>query len=111
MDGIWTYTIPANLSGGILVIREGKVAGGDGTYVCTGTCDVDDDVVRLSLSYEMFNAQGSLGSAWGDNATEIAVRFEGIAIGDIVYGRARRLGFEQEVVVTMSHHVEAPHAD
>src|SRR5580704_2266343 len=36
MDGIWTYIIPENVSGGILVIREGRVVGGDGTYVCTG---------------------------------------------------------------------------
>jgi|HubBroStandDraft_6_1064221.scaffolds.fasta_scaffold505845_2 hypothetical protein len=108
MDGIWTYIIPENVSGGILVIREGRVVGGDGTYVCTGTCDVDDDVVRLNLSYEMFNPQGSLGSAWGDNAPKIEVLFEGTAFGDIIYGKARRPGFDQTVAVTMSHHGDAP---
>jgi hypothetical protein len=108
MDGIWTYIIPENVSGGILVIREGRVVGGDGTYVCTGTCDVDDDVVRLNLSYEMFNPQGSLGSVWGDHATEIDVRFDNVTIEDIINGKAWRPGFDEQFAVTMARHGSAP---
>ena len=108
MDGIWTYVIPRRASGGILVIREGRIAGGDSTYVCTGTCYTEREVVRMKLSFEMYNPQGSLGSAWGDNAPKIEVLFEGTAFGDIIYGKARRPGFDQTVAVTMSHHGDAP---
>jgi hypothetical protein len=101
MDGIWTYTVPLRASGGVLVIRNGKVAGGDGTYVCTGTCLLDNDTVRLNLTYEIYNAAGSLGSVWGDTADRIEVVFDGISDGDMVFGKARRLGFDLEVAVTL----------
>ena len=108
VDGIWTYLVPQTKTGGVLVIRDAKVAGGNSAYLCTGTFTQKDDAVHMALTFELYNSYDSFGADWGDDAKRFNVVVEGGSIGDIINGRLRRTDVALDLEIAMIRQGDLP---
>lgn len=60
IEGLWTVEFQTNMGGaghgGVAVLRDGKVAGGDSGYYYVGTYSVDDGNIRTVLEIKRYRA-------------------------------------------------------
>jgi len=60
IEGLWTVEFQTNMGGpghgGVAVLRDGKVAGGDSGYYYVGTYSVDDGNIQTVLEIKRYRS-------------------------------------------------------
>jgi hypothetical protein len=92
-DGTWTFVMKAAKAGGVLVVRDQKITGGDSAFVYTGTVHENGNEIEATVHAERFNfEQQPLVTAFGDSATRLDFKFQGKQENDRMQGKITRIG-------------------
>lgn len=81
LDGLWTAEfggIPNFLGGGVIVVVDNRIFGGDSDYYYTGLMNVSD--ARISAVVEVTSFVPVPSSIWGTPEKKFTVRLSGVHV-------------------------------
>jgi hypothetical protein len=107
LDGCWSYVLPEHRRGGNLCVKDGIVAGGNGSATFDGVVIGTTTTVQMVLVAK--HLPNCRPNPWGDAPAKYVVAFRGERDGSIVRGCFERSEFpDQRLNAVMTYEGPAP---
>lgn len=95
VEGMWTVdfeTAAGVRNGGVVVLMNGRILGGDSQMYYVGTYSVDAKTLEGEVQVTHYFGPPSV-TAWGDDAQALKVKLSGAVGARVIEGKMSRAGY------------------